>query len=147
MEEALEVKLEDGWGEEGWLDLPRQTNSRERRTGAPFLRWPSGWRQPGAPAGSFSAMFFGTVKLQLVHVSPWALPYLNCGPKLLRRFWYNGWRSSEGLEDSESIVVEAPEKSVGSVEFVSVLLRVEGWKESSPLELEWTCVVKDSSED
>lgn len=38
MEEAFEVKLEDVWGEEGWLDLPRQTNSRERRTGAPFLR-------------------------------------------------------------------------------------------------------------
>ena len=45
------------------------------------------------------------------------------------------------------MVVDAPEKSVGSVVFVSVLLRADGWKESSPLELEWTCVVKEPSED
>lgn len=76
------------------------------------------------------------MKLQDEQVSPWARPYLNCGLKLLRRLWYKGWRSSEGLGGSESIVVDAPEKSVGSVVFVSVLLRVEGWKESSPLELE-----------
>lgn len=92
-------------------------------------------------------MFLGTVKLQLVQVSPWALPYLNCGPKLLRGVWYKGWRSSEGLEGSESMFVDAPEKSVGSVRFVSVRLRVEVWTDSSPLELEWTCVVNDSSED
>lgn len=44
------------------------------------------------------------------------------------------------------MVVDAPEKPVGSVAFVSVLLRADGWKQSSPLELERTRVVKESSE-
>lgn len=107
------------------LSRPKQTNSLDRSTGAPFKRLPSACRQPGAPGGSFSATALGTVKLQLAQVSPWALPYLNWGLKVLfRRFWYKGCRSSDGLggSDSDSTVVDAPEKSVGSVTMVSVFL-------------------------
>ena len=51
-----------------------------------------------------------------------------------------------GLSGSESTVVEAPEKSVGRVVFVSALLRDAvdvSW--SSPEE-SWTWVLKDSEE-
>lgn len=50
----------------------RQTNSLDLRTGAPELVFclPSALLLPGAPAGSFSAMRLGTLKLQLAQVSP-----------------------------------------------------------------------------
>lgn len=47
----------------------RQTNSLERKTGALALLLFPLWL-PGAPSGSCSATFVGTLKLQLAHVSP-----------------------------------------------------------------------------
>lgn len=69
-EEAFESC--EGWRELVRLFSRRQTNSRDRKTGALVfvLVFPSVCLLPGAPAGSFSAMAFGTLKLQLAQVSP-----------------------------------------------------------------------------
>lgn len=130
-----------------------QTNSLDRKTGAPVLFFSSAFLLPGAPGGSFSATALGMLKLQLAQVSPCDRPYRHCA--LLSRF-----SSTAGSKElfsvvrlsgsvSESTVVDAPEKSVGRVRLVSVLRRGGdvGRSGVDSKDVSWTWVLRDSEEE
>lgn len=112
-----------------WSLSPRQTSSLERRTGDPFLLFPSGFMLPGAPEGIRSVTSCGTVKLQLAQISPCDRPYRHRWPgslSLSEDFTKYGCFSIAGLDGRESMVVDVREKSKGSVMFVLVFCKVGG---------------------